>query len=144
MRPRKHRRRGCAPAGMDESFIQGLLGNDSDSTQHQPKPSHKAQMLARQAQRVLSLSLSGECNDDLLREVLVLSVEPANGDGSLLLAQLVPPRGADPIDLLRRLDRCLPLLRREIARAITRKRSPEIHFVLAASPSVPLERQHDQ
>lgn len=90
--------------------------------------------LCRQVQRTVALSLSGECHDEVLRDLLVWAVVPAP-DASRLLVQVYfasAPAQADVslVDLLGRLERVSAWLRREVARSIVRKRAPELMFQL--------------
>jgi hypothetical protein len=88
--------------------------------------------LCRQAQRALSLAPAGECGDDVLRSLYVDSVLPAP-DATQLLVRLVIPSTARDVradDILARLDRVHGLLRHAVAEAITRKRAPELSFII--------------
>ncbi len=98
--------------------------------------------LCRQVQRTVALSLSGECRDEVLRDLLVWAVVPAP-DASRLLVQVYfasPPAPAQAdvslVDLLGRLERVKAWLRCEVARSIVRKRAPELMFQLI-SPQGP-------
>lgn len=88
--------------------------------------------LCRQVQRTVALSLSGECHDEVLRDLLVWAVLPAP-DASRLLVQ-VYFSAARPdvslVDVLARLERVNAWLRGEVARSIVRKRAPELMFQL--------------
>jgi ribosome-binding factor A len=53
------------------------------------------------------------------------------------------PSGSDPADLLGRLARVTPHLRRLVAQAITRKRAPELTFVPAIPLSLPPATQNE-
>lgn len=92
---------------------------------HRRQQDNKLGQLCRQVQRVVSLSLSGESHDGALSELCVHSVVPAPDAGRLLvLVYFANPRAAIPLmDLLQRLDNANPWLRREVARAIVRKRA---------------------
>jgi ribosome-binding factor A len=116
---------------VDPLFAESLTG-DRESSGHRSdrKKNHKAQMLCRQVQRVLSLSLI---------DVSVIDVTPAP-DTSRLLVHVAIPRHL-PIDqALARLNEAAPALRAEVARAITRKRAPELAFLPVAQPEV----RHEQ
>ena len=45
----------------------------------------KTLQLCKQVERTLSLVLTGECSDDVLRDLLVTSVEPIDGTSQLLV-----------------------------------------------------------
>jgi hypothetical protein len=65
----------------------------------------KTLQLCRQVQRALSMSLAGECDDDVLRMLYVDAVVPAP-DASRLLVRVIVPVGVEvPIyDVLERID----------------------------------------
>jgi ribosome-binding factor A len=111
------------------------------STKARGRASHKAAQLCRQAMQALSLALADSA-DDVLRELTVVSVEPAP-DVSRLLVSVAPVlaagRGAgevSAIDVLTRLNAAARWLRSEVASAITRKRAPELMFVIVAGGEV--------
>lgn len=95
-------------------------------------PDRKTFQLCRQVERTLSIVLAGECDDDLLRDVLVASVEPAP-DASRLLVTVVPtdPR-VDADAVLERLRVHKGRLRVALASAVHRKRVPELMFCVGA------------
>jgi len=121
----------------DADFLEGLSGRRGGGHGRRGRNSRgeqKAQQLCRQAQRALSLALSGECDDDVLRSLYVDAVVPAP-DATQLLVRLVIPSTAAAADVraedvLARLDRVHGLLRRAVAEAITRKRAPELSFIV--------------
>lgn len=90
----------------------------------------KAQRLCRQVEEVLALALAG-CGDAALLGVRVRGVAPAPTPGRLLV--LIEAPDTEPIEALRALGRAQGLLRREIAAAIRRKRTPELVFRWAPS-----------
>ena len=99
----------------------------------QARGEQKALQLCRQAQRALGLALGGECGDDLLRAVYVDSVLPAPDATQLLVRLVIPTRAAGEVraaDVFERLQRARGVLRRAVAEAVTRKRAPELTFVV--------------
>lgn len=134
MKPRrKHSRTDGALPFVDPLFADAMIphrARGASREQRKNKPDHKTLQLCRQAQRALSLALAGECDDDVLRSLYVASVVPAP-DASRLLICVVLPRGSDaPIaEVLSRLARASGLLRTAVARAVTRKRAPELTFL---------------
>lgn len=106
---------------------------------------NKLGQLCRQVQRTVSLSLSGECHDEVLSELAVHSVMPAPDAGRLLvLVYFANPRMAVPfVELLQRLEAVSPWLRREVARSIARKRVPELAFQLIR-PEMAAEEVDDE
>jgi ribosome-binding factor A len=133
---RNHRsgqgRRGAstAPPWLDPDFAAALSGGRSGgaTSREDRKDGRKTRQLCRQVFQAVSLALGGECGDDLLRDVIVESVEPAPNASRLAVRVYVPAR-VDLADVLDRLARVTPHLRRLTARAITRKRAPELTFV---------------
>lgn len=110
---------------------------------HRRQRDNKLAQVCRQVQRTLSLTLAGECHDELLQRLCVHDVLPAP-DASRLLVQVYFPDAqceAPLIELLERLDRIQPWLRREVAHAIVRKRAPELAFQLIA-PGAAQEADH--
>ncbi|HEY1064823.1 MAG TPA: hypothetical protein VGE52_01880 [Pirellulales bacterium] len=109
------------------------------------KTARKANQLCSQVERTLNYVLSGECDDDVLRDLVVDSVIPAPDDKHLLvtLAPLPASGDLDATVVLAHLARARDLLRREVAASITRKRVPELSFRFNPSlsaPPVPLDR----
>ena len=144
MKPRSKRSRanGALPF-VDPIFADAMVPHRARGAardERREKPDHKAMQVCRAAQRALSLSLGGECDDDVLRSLYVESVLPAP-DASRLLVCVVIPRDVDAAteDVLARLQRVGGLLRSAVARAVTRKRAPELSFMPTrelASPEV--------
>ena len=91
----------------------------------------KAQRLCKQVAETLSLVISGECDDDVLRSLQIFSVQPAPNTRRLLV--VVEPdeetrANFTPEDVLARIEPLRPFLRTEVARAISRKRAPTLVF----------------
>lgn len=94
------------------------------------KQDRKMKQLCRQVQRTLSLAIGGELADPMLSELWVEDVWPAPDAGRLCVRLRVPQRGASVAEIHRRLGAVEGFLRAEIARAITRKRAPQLSFEL--------------
>lgn len=96
----------------------------------QGKLDRKLLQLCRQIQRELSLILSGELDDDRIRDLTVLFVQPFPY-ASHLLVTLTTSTSSTQTELLQ-LDAALanyrPFIRTEIARAITRRKAPDLSF----------------
>jgi ribosome-binding factor A len=123
----RRRRYRCASVDRDSSelFFGGGSGRRRD---------HKTAQLCRQVFWALSMAL-GDCADDVLRELLVQDVTPAPDSGRLLVRVMLSAV-SDVVavaDVMARLDQATGFLRREVAAAITRKRAPELMFVLVAA-----------
>jgi ribosome-binding factor A len=95
------------------------------------KPDRKVHRLCGQVARALGLALSAAA-DDVLRDLVVDSVEPAPDAGRLeVRVTLAAPReGVDPASIVERLERATGFLRSEIAPAIERRKVPQLAFRL--------------
>jgi ribosome-binding factor A len=126
----KHRNRYRKESSdfVDPEFAQALGGGTSDRLSSSAQAERKARQLCRQVQRALNLALVERHADDSVNDLFVESVSPAPDCGHLLVHVVVPAGGA-VTDALSALRRDAPRLRSEVARAITRKRAPELSFV---------------
>jgi ribosome-binding factor A len=97
------------------------------------KVRRKTRQLCGQVAEALAASLAGACNDDVLRDLQVVGVEPAPDASRLLVTVRVDPPSATvgPVQVLEHLDRANGRLRCEVAAAITRKRAPVLAFRVA-------------
>ncbi|MBY0528124.1 MAG: hypothetical protein K2R98_32305 [Gemmataceae bacterium] len=86
----------------------------------------KALQLCAQVAEALN-GIFGECADDLLRELTVVSVAPAPSSAYLLVTLAVAGE-VDPLQVLERVERAGGLLRSQIAAAIHRKRTPLLTY----------------
>jgi ribosome-binding factor A len=134
----KKKWKGRAPdATADEMFERALVGDDPSSRKSfDPREDRKTQQLGQQVKRALMLALAGECDDDVLRDVYVDSVEPM-GSGAQLLVRVTFPSVTDqPLwDVVARLNDRSAKLRAIVAHSICRKRAPALAFV--AVPQTP-------
>jgi ribosome-binding factor A len=86
--------------------------------------------LCHQVAETLNFVLSGECDDDVLRNFYVVRVDPA-GDPSCLLVTVGPLDAGDrtPVaDVFQRLQRVSGKLRSEVASSISRRKVPQLLF----------------
>ena len=125
---------GGKPAWMDAAFAAELDASAGRGFERRHR-AFKAQQLCRQVERALSLALAGECGDDVLRDLCVHDVTPAD-DGNHLIVRLSVPASLSLADVLERLERSRPRLRALVAQAITRKRVPELSFIPVPAGSV--------
>lgn len=140
----RHRNRRIDGGGERSPLVDPLFAEALSSTRRdrrdvrqERKTSHKTMQLCRQAQRALMLALAGECGDQLLREVYVDAVVPAPDASRLLVRLIVPARSnASAGDVMQRLEGVAGKLRAHVARAITRKRAPELTFIAVGEPEV--------
>ena len=116
----------------EELFEQSLRGaGDEQRKPFDARADRKTLQLCRQVQRALMLALAGECSDDLLREILVDSVEPMDGAGHLLVRVIVPAE-IPVLEVLLRLNERAGRLRALVAGSICRKRVPMLSFAMAS------------
>jgi ribosome-binding factor A len=97
-----------------------------------PAVDRKAQQLCTEVARTLGAVLAGECDDDLLRDLIVVSVVPAPSTARLLavVSWSGPPGQFDPAQIMERLSRFARKLRAEVAAAVRRRKAPELTFRL--------------
>ena len=107
--------------------VRPVFGNE-DSWGH--KPDYKTAALCKQVRRIISLTLSGECGDPLLQELIVDEVLPAPNASRLLVRVMLRarPAGLTLADVLQRLAMVEGLLRARVGESIARKRTPELTF----------------
>ena len=98
---------------------------------------HKTLRLCRQVEKALGLTRSGECGDEVLQNLAVLSVEPAPTASRLLVTFGAPAGAVDLLDILERLGRVQGRLRESVGRAINRKRVPDLAFRIAPPGEMP-------
>jgi ribosome-binding factor A len=115
---------------MDPEFAEGLYESESGRRSSARQAQRKAQQFCRQVQRALNLALAESNAGEGINGLFVEDVSPAPDCGRLLVHVLIPADHsvADAIGALRR---DTPRLRAEVARAITRKRAPDLAFVPA-------------
>ena len=99
---------------------------------HRDKPDRKAQQLCRQVAETIDQILAGELGDAALGNLRVSGVVPAP-DALRLLVTLVAVSDDVPFDQLateQRLAAVTGLLRTAVAAAITRRKAPNLSFVV--------------
>jgi ribosome-binding factor A len=114
------------PLGPEDGVDPRTEARDRPSTVH----NRKALQLCSQVAETLQCVLQGECDDEVLRDLLVLSVEPAPDSTRLLVTVSLSPaaRERTAIEVLVHLHRAYSVLRGEVARAIHRRKTPELIF----------------
>ena len=88
--------------------------------------------LCGQIARVLNIAFGGTCNDDLLLDLVVDSVEP-DPDATRVKVTVYPMETRNRIDpemVLQHLERAQGFLRSEIAATVERKKIPRLVFSL--------------
>ena len=93
---------------------------------HGKPPGRKAHQLCGQVHQALLVTLPGLA-DEVLRDLTVVSVEPAPHSGRLLVT-VAGPAPADATD--RHLRLAAGLLRSEVARSVNRRKVPELVFAV--------------
>jgi len=132
MKSKQPKRSSNAPHVFDD----GVDVLKSGSSQRQSSDRKTLQLCARVAE-VLSLSLSGDGQDEMLIGWTVEAVVPVQG-ASLLLALVRPvdPHDSTPAtSVLSHLAAAKPRLRSEIARAIQRRKTPALLFQVVSGTS---------
>jgi ribosome-binding factor A len=108
-------------------------------------PDRKLLQLCRQAEQTLDSVLAGELDDDILRDLQILKVEPAGASNRLIVtvAPRDPSRPADLGLIAARLETVSHTLRSELATSITRRRVPALTFLVvpAEPPGLPPSEQ---
>jgi ribosome-binding factor A len=99
-------------------------------------PNRKALQLCGQIERTLASVLTGECDDDVLRDLVVESVVPAPNASRVLVTVYLGTSAAEvPVpEVYEHLERARGRLRSEAAAAITRRRVPDLLFRLINRP----------
>jgi ribosome-binding factor A len=94
----------------------------------------KALQLCGQVENALHGILSG-CADEVLQNVLVVSVVPAPNTGRLLITVAVSTTAdvIDPTIILQHLNRANSYLRQQVATQINRRKVPELVFAVESS-----------
>jgi ribosome-binding factor A len=120
----------CSEPGPED----GIDPRDALRAAGRKKGGRKTQQLCGQVAEAINYAFGAVCNDDVLRELAVVAVEPAPNEGRLLVT-VGPslPGPCDPTDVLARLQQAMGKLRTEVAAAIHRKKVPELTFRVVAS-----------
>lgn len=100
------------------------------------KGGRKAHQLCAQVAQALDYAFAAVCDDDLLRDLLVVAVQPAPDESRLLITiGSAVAASCEPAQILARLQYLQGTLRSEVAAAIHRKKVPELTFCVAGSSS---------
>jgi ribosome-binding factor A len=126
---RKDMLSSCADIGPED----GLDPRKDNLKRSRHVPNRKALQLCSQVEQTLSLVLPA-CGEECLRDLLVTAVVPAPDSTRLLVTLCHAPSAEvrDTVVVLAALQRAQPLLRREVAAAIHRKKTPELTFRLSS------------
>ena len=120
-------------AGVDPARIFGGL-----SARQSRREDHKLRQLCRQVRDTLQDALATEFDDPMVRDLLVLDVQPAPHAGRLcvVLEHSWPDEHFDAQIAQERLNALKGLMRAQVAQAIHRRRTPELTFCVLAPGEV--------
>jgi len=136
----KRKRKGQRSANDSfESFVQPAamdVWDYDDGPLLESRQTRKAKQICRQVFRTLDLVLSGECSDEYLGSLHVLSVDPAPDAARLMVTVKsdLPPEQFDRAAILEALSASRGRLRTEIAHALNRRKTPHLSFRVMGSP----------
>ena len=127
---RRIRERDVSSELFDSEFERALEETENQRRDRGRRIEQKTQQLCRQVQRALNLALVAQSADGALDEVFVVEVSATGGCGHLL-AHVCVPAGHSVAAVLKALRDRSPQLRAVVAGFISRKRAPELSFVVA-------------
>jgi ribosome-binding factor A len=112
----------------------GRYGKNHASSAEEDRQGRKSKQLCRQAAETLDLVLSGDCRDETLQSLRVLSVVPAPNSSRLLVTvgTDLPQGQVDRQSILERLAEQMGRLRCEVAASIHRRKAPSLVFNVVA------------
>jgi ribosome-binding factor A len=122
----KNAARLCADIGAEDGIDPRYLA----AKQARKKTPRKHLQLCKEAARIVSLVLTGEAQQPLVRDLVVLSVEP-DGDGQCIrvtVGQYAADTPVSETEVLAALNRIQGLLRSALAQALHRKYTPTLSF----------------
>ncbi|MBS0264970.1 MAG: ribosome-binding factor A [Planctomycetes bacterium] len=121
------------PGVLPDTFTLGEFAISHPPRKH--RVDRKSLQLCRQVADTLNQVLTGECDDEILRSLYVVSVTPAPDTTQLMVivSPLLPGEILQPADVLARLSTHSGHLRDAVASAITRRKAPRLLFQFAAS-----------
>jgi hypothetical protein len=127
---KRTRERHVASNSFDSEFEKALEETEHRQRDRGRRIEQKTQQLCRQVQRALNLALAGQFAGGALDDVFVIEVSAAAGCGRLV-AHVAKPAGHSVSAALKELRDRTPQLRAIVAGYISRKRAPELSFVVA-------------
>jgi hypothetical protein len=128
---KRTRERDVASELLDSEFERALEESEHQSRDRGRRVEQKTQQLCRQVQRALNLALAGQSTGGVLDDVFVMEVSAAVGGSGRLVAHVAIPVGQSVGAVLEGLRDRAPQLRSIVAGYISRKRAPELSFVVA-------------
>lgn len=127
---KRTRERHVASDSFDSEFEKALEETEHGQRDRGRRIEQKTRQLCRQVQRALNLALAGQFASSALDDVFVIEVSAAAGCGRLV-AHVAAPAGHSVSAALKELRDRTPQLRAIVAGYISRKRAPELSFVVA-------------
>jgi len=127
---KRTRERDFASDLSDSEFRRALEETENRKTDRGRRIEQKTRQLCQQARRALNLALAAHSAGGALGSVFVIEVSAAAGCGRLV-AHVAVPSGHSVTDALKALRERAPQLRAVVAGYISRKRAPELSFVVA-------------
>ena len=124
------RKRDVASELFDSDFERALEETEHRHRKRGRREEQKARQLCQQARRALNLALAGQVAGSALDDIFVVEVSAAAGCGRLV-AHVAVPSGHSVSAALKELRDRTPKLRAVVAGFISRKRAPELTFVVA-------------
>jgi len=135
---KRTRERDAASHSFDPEFERALEETEHRSRDRGRRIEQKTRQLCQQARRALNLALAGHFASGALDDVFVVEVSAVGGCGRLVAHVAVPVCGSVR-DVLNELRERAPQLRAAVASYISRKRAPELSFIVAA----PRDESHE-
>jgi hypothetical protein len=126
---KRTRERDVASELLNSEFQQALEESEYQLNDRGRRIEQKTRQLCRQVQRALNLALAGDFAASVLGDVFVVEVVAMAGGGRLLV-QVAIPTGQAASTVLAELRNHSPRLRSIVAGYISRKRAPELSFVV--------------
>jgi len=124
------RERDVASDLFDSEFERALEETEHRKRDRGRRIEQKTRQLCQQARRALNLALAGQLCSGALDSVFVVEVSAADGCGRLVVHVAVPA-GSSLSGALQELRDRAPQLRAAVAGYISRKRAPELSFMVA-------------
>jgi len=121
----------CNPDLDLEALDDSVFFRRRESRRTSPRHAHKDQQLCAQVAALVGAALA-ELDDPVLSGLIVATATPAP-DASRLLVTVLDPDGHPADEVVARLVRIRGYLRAELALGVTRKRVPDLAFVVAVA-----------
>lgn len=134
--PKNHWRDLCADLHDDDGLNPAEDKRQKAQANDQQLIDRTTQRLCAQAARAIRMALLADCGDSDLQSLDVSRVEPWPDARRLRVHLATSSTDLSAAELTDKVNAVSHLLRHAVARSITRKRSPQLIFVITASPDV--------